>query len=196
MAAVAITRICLAGAIAVALSVILVAVFLPGAVPSPAAPGAAPPLLRVWDVASYQGPLAGGVNQSVEIPVAPLPMATPDVYMDGSFSMTSWSLYDQGVFHEGGTCDAAFFTAGPCNLFVGIFTPGAWQEYRAGGPLAPIWCFPGGANACGNASGAEVGTPNLSSYDGSGFDIVMWNLANYTLSGSYAFTVYAGGTTS
>ncbi len=189
-------RVFLALAIAVALSVILVAEAFPyGQFSGVGAPGGAGPTpLTVWAQRSYQGELAGGVDQAVVLPVPPVPSAAAAVYVDGSFSMLTYSLVENGTFRQGGSCAALFANPDACNVYLGVWSPGAWAAYTAGGALDPVWCFPGSGSGCGNISGAEFDTPNLRSLDGAGWEIVIWNLATYDLSGSYSVTVYSDAT--
>lgn len=188
-----IRRLSLALTAAVALAVILVGIGLPGGPASPSAsPSTSPANLAVWDQASYQGDLLGGVNHSVVVSVPPLPAKNPTLYVDGSFTMLSWIRFSHGVFNESGVCANSFSPPDACSVYLGVWTDSAWSAYLDGGPMSPVWCFPGNLPGCSNASIGELGTPNLSLLDGTGWQIVIWNLAPFELSGTYQFTVYAG----
>ena len=178
---------------AAAMSVILVGIALPAEVPTgPVSdPSPQPSLLTVWAESNYQGDLLGGVNHSIVIPVPVLPVNAGTVYVDGSFSMISWILFSHGVFNQSGTCGNSFAPVGACSVYFGIWTSSAWSRYLSGGPAAPTWCFPGDIPGCQNDSAGEVGTSNLAGLDGTGWDIVLWNVEPFQLSGSYAFTVYS-----
>ena len=177
---------------AAAVTVLLVGLGVPGVPGSPSAsPSTGPSTLSVWDEASYQGDLLGGVNRSVVISVPPLPSENPTVYVDGSFSMLSSTYYTHGLFNESGVCANSFSLANACAVYFGVWTNAAWSAYLQGGPMDPVWCFPGNSPGCANASVGELGTPNLNSLDGTGWQIVLWNLGSFELSGTYQFTVYA-----
>jgi hypothetical protein len=187
------TRLLVAVAGVVALSVILVSLVFSEIGPwPPGGSGADPSFANVWDQANYEGDLAGGVNQSVEVLVPPVPSSSAPVYVDGSFNIVSWSWYQNGSFHAGGACAEPFARSGACDVYVGIWTPAAWTAYTRGGPMAPLWCYPGDSAGCTNVSGGDFGTPNLGALDGQGWEIVLWNVAAYHLSGTYDFTVYTG----
>ncbi|MCI4358504.1 MAG: hypothetical protein L3J95_02620 [Thermoplasmata archaeon] len=177
---------------AAAMAVILVGVGLPGLPSSQSPPSpTGPSTLAVWDQHSYQGDLLGGLNHSIVMPVRALPNHDSMVYVDGSFSMLSWTYYTHGLFNESGVCANTFSPADACSVYVGIWTPAAWDAYVRGAPMAPVWCFPGNSPSCQNASAGDLGTPNLNQFDGTNWEIVVWNLATFQLSGSYQFTVYS-----
>lgn len=190
-------RLALALTGALALAVVLVSLGLPG-LPSgdSSSPSTGPNTLAVWSQSSYEGDLLGGLNSSVVISVPALPMGDPTVYVDGSFSMLSWTRLHHGLFNESGVCANTFSPAGACAVYVGIWTASGWSEYRHGGPMAPIWCYPGNSPGCLNSSAGELGTPNLNQFDGTPLKIVVWNLESFQLSGSYQFAVYSGAPSS
>ncbi|MCI4347335.1 MAG: hypothetical protein L3J97_01785 [Thermoplasmata archaeon] len=182
----------LAVAILVVLSVAVPSYYLEnGTGPQNAGTTALPPQLYVWAKPNYQGPFAGGIGNSSVLPVRELPTGTATTYVDGTLGTVAWVLYTNGLFNRSGNCDTSFSPPGACNVFVGIWTPAAWFAYAHGGSLDPLWCYPGMGEGCSNVSGGELTTPNLSAFDGTGWEIVIWNLLPYSLSGSYVFTVYS-----
>ncbi len=177
---------------AAVMAVILVAIGLPGLPAStPSNPSTGPTLLFVWHQASYQGDMLGGVNHSVVIAVPTPPDHDPTVYVDGSFSMLSWTSYRDGIFNESGVCANSFTPANTCGVYAGIWTASGWSSYLAGGPMVPLWCFPGSSANCSNATGALLETPNLHQYNNADWEIVIWNVGSVVLSGNYQFTVYS-----
>lgn len=184
-------RVLIAAATIVALSVLLPTVLSPDFPASTAPTGAPAPRTYVWSSPNYDGPIGGGLGAAVVIPIAPLPNGTSNVYVDGSFRMVSWILLTDGLFNRSGACDVSFSPAGACDLYVALWEAPAWHAYLAGEAAQPIWCYPNGAGPCLNASSGSVATPNLSSFDGAGWAITIWNVEPYELSGSYSFTVYS-----
>ncbi|HEV2429560.1 MAG TPA: hypothetical protein VGV64_06935 [Thermoplasmata archaeon] len=187
-----ITRLLVAGSVLVLVVVWATYTYLPATIPvHPSAPGQSPADVNVWSKASYQGEFVRGMNQTAPIRVPEIPGGTGTVYVDASLSTDSWILYTNGLFNQSGNCANSFSPPGACNVFVGIWTAASWAAYTRGGPMDPLWCFPGGGGPCQNVSGGSFVTPNLPSLAGLGWEIHVWNLDPYALSGSYTFTVYA-----
>jgi len=185
-------RIVVALSVVLAVSVGLTSYYIPeGVAPRPNPGASGPAQLYTWSQPNYEGPMAGGVPHAMVLRVPVLPNGTTSVYVDGTFGTISWILLTNGYFNRSGNCGNSFSPAGACDLYVGIWTPPAWASYASGGPGTPIWCFPGVSEGCLNVSSASFDTPNLSSLDGTGWEIVLWNVATYDLSGSFLFTVYS-----
>jgi hypothetical protein len=157
----------------------------------PGPSGVNPRPLFEWFNSSFQGCCFGaGVNRSVVATLPTVPNGTAVISVFGSFGVTSWMKLNHSLIVESGNCAEPFSPRGACDLYVGIWTPAAWRSYANGGPLDPMWCYPGNGSACQNISGGYVSTPNLSVLDGVSWEIVVWNVDTYLLNGQYQFDVY------
>lgn len=179
-------------AVAVAVVVTLAVVFGPvGRVYSPASPVGNPHPLFEWFNASFQGCCFGaGVNRSAIAALPVVPNGTAVVSLFGSFEVDAWMKLTNGLLTESGNCANSFSPRGACDVYVGLWTSRAWAAYASGGPLDPLWCYPGNGTACQNISGGYVSTPNLNTLDGQSSEIVVWNVDTYLLNGDYQFDVY------
>jgi len=176
-------------AILVAAVVSLTVVIVPiGPAAFPHSHGVAPKPLTEFYNASFQGCcFAAGIAHAAIAPLRPAPNGTSSVYLSGSFGVEAWMKLNNSLIIETGNCANSFSPRGACDLFVGVWTPTSWLSFVAGGPLDPLWCFPGNGTNCQNVSGGYVYTPNLSHFDGQGLEVVLWNLDTYRLDGSYSF---------
>jgi hypothetical protein len=178
-----------AAIVAVVVSLV-VAVSPAGPVSWATPPTSGPRPLFEWFNASFQGCCFGaGVNDSAIAPLPTVPNGTQTVSVFGSFGVTSWIKLDDGLVVESGNCANSFSPRGACDIYVGIWTPTAWRAYVAGGPLDPLWCFPGNGS-CQNISGGYLSSPNLRTLDGLACELVVWNVDTYRLGGTYQVQVY------
>lgn len=158
---------------------------------APAPRGSAPHPLSEWFNVSFEGCcFASGVPKASIAPLPTVPNGTDAVYVSGSFGVNAWMKLNHSLLSESGNCANSFSPRGACDVFVAVWSPAAWETYAGGGPLAPLWCYPGNGSPCQNVSGGYVYSPNLSGFDGQPWQLVIWNVDTYLLGGSYQFHVY------
>jgi len=133
----------------------------------------------------------GLANAVVLGPTSNLP-AYPVVYVQGNISTLSWHRYEGGGGNASGSCSAPTPEPGVCNVYVGVWTPAAWDTYASGGAASPIWCYSGGGSGCSNASTFSFTSSNFASVGESEWEVVIWNVVPWGLYGYFNATEYYG----
>lgn len=117
-----------------------------------------------------------------------IPSGTSVAYLNVSLSVTSWTHFT-GTGNATGGCSPPVGPVGACDVYIGVWTPTAWNAYQYGGPLSPFWCFTTNSSTCTATSAATFTSSSLIPLEGQTWEVVIWNLQSYGLSGTYSVSL-------